>query len=119
MAHSNIVQVLKECPKNVESRIIVQRGGLPPKVKKPSRSSPRSLEESKANNNMSDTSFSSTNQPPGHYFFDGHSQNLDNRDAVDGMEPPLDLKHLQNLDPKPQRISKIVPKPQQGMQECL
>lgn len=27
MAHSNIVQVLKECPKNVESRIIVQRGG--------------------------------------------------------------------------------------------
>lgn len=33
--------------------------------------------------------------------------------------PRLDLKHLQNLDPKPQRISKIVPKPQQGMQECL
>lgn len=100
MAHSNIVQVLKECPKNVESRIIVQRGGLPPKVKKPSRSSPRSLEESKANNNMSDTSFSSTNQPPGHYFFDGHSQNLDNRDAVDGMEPPTRPKTPTESRPK-------------------
>nr|XP_022295952.1 membrane-associated guanylate kinase, WW and PDZ domain-containing protein 3-like isoform X10 [Crassostrea virginica] len=112
LSHSSIVQVLKDCPQNVESRIVVQRGvsvyrlgnhsrhttGLPPKVKKASRSSPRSLEENKANN-MSDSSFSSNNQP-GQYFFDGHSQNSENRDAVDGMEPPPRPKTPSESRPK-------------------
>ena len=29
LSHSSIVQVLKDCPQNVESRIVVQRGGRP------------------------------------------------------------------------------------------
>ncbi|XP_056000644.1 membrane-associated guanylate kinase, WW and PDZ domain-containing protein 1-like isoform X13 [Ostrea edulis] len=86
MAHSDIVHVLKGCPKNEESRIVVQRGGFPPKMKKASRSSPRSMEDNKTNN-ASDTSFSSSNQP-GHYFFENHSHSADKRDAFDGVEPP-------------------------------
>lgn len=93
MSHGQIVQVLKDCPKGVETKIVVQRGGVPLRSRKPSTNVPKS------EGNASDTSFSSN---PGAFFFNedkntdhnrfinggiDNQSNKENYDTVDGSKP--------------------------------
>ncbi|XP_052067223.1 membrane-associated guanylate kinase, WW and PDZ domain-containing protein 2-like isoform X2 [Mytilus californianus] len=94
MSHSQIVQVLKECPKGVETKIVIQRGGVPLRSRKPSN------QGTKSEGNTSDTSFSSN---PGAFFFNedkqtsGHNRfmnggidsNKENHDMIDGSKPAI------------------------------
>ncbi|KAL3852402.1 hypothetical protein ACJMK2_016053 [Sinanodonta woodiana] len=62
MSHSEIVSVLKDCPVQEETTIIVQRGGIPPKVKRPVRNPMRTGEEIEGDDSLNTTQ-------PGAYFF--------------------------------------------------
>ncbi|KAK3103335.1 hypothetical protein FSP39_018567 [Pinctada imbricata] len=93
MSHSEIVQVLKQCPQEMESAIVVQRGGIPQKVK-------RLLKTAKTNDmtTVSDTSFGSSN-PPGQYFFDaGDHHHPGNR--MDGLDHGTRPKTPTAADPR-------------------
>ncbi|XP_070193690.1 membrane-associated guanylate kinase, WW and PDZ domain-containing protein 1-like isoform X2 [Littorina saxatilis] len=70
MNHAQIVQVLKDCPIGVETRIIVQRGGLPLHSKKKMKNS-QSFDERPLTNNLG---------TPGAYFFTGSDSNLRHTD---------------------------------------
>ncbi|XP_069101308.1 membrane-associated guanylate kinase, WW and PDZ domain-containing protein 1-like isoform X8 [Argopecten irradians] len=101
MSHSEIVGVLKDCPQGQETKIIVQRGGLPLKSKKPIKPAHSPDDGSALNNSQ-----------PGAYFFEnGGDSNMlgkqhrglsssddfhvekENRDEVDSSSRPKTPTH--------------------------
>ncbi|GAB1597467.1 membrane-associated guanylate kinase, WW and PDZ domain-containing protein 1 isoform X1 [Argonauta hians] len=78
MAHADVVQVLKDCPKGEETAIVVQRGGIssPGKTRKPAKLMKSNSEGSRPKN-PPDSSV------PGAYFFNSSQEQVSDREDDD------------------------------------
>eukprot|EP00106_Octopus_bimaculoides_P007119 XP_014774561.1 PREDICTED: membrane-associated guanylate kinase, WW and PDZ domain-containing protein 1-like isoform X2 [Octopus bimaculoides] len=78
MAHADVVQVLKDCPKGEETAIVVQRGGIssPGKTRKSAKLIKSNSEGSRPKNPPE-------NNVPGAYFFNSSQEQVSDREDDD------------------------------------